>query len=80
VVGGIGDDVLGDYIESKLTRRGLHVYPERILEAHISKNLVLIVKGEDRRFYAELSANTLQHVRAVTLEKVDSLIKMQGDI
>ena len=59
VVGGIGDDVLGDYIESELTRRGLQAYPERIPEAHTAKNLVLIVKGEDRRFYAELSANTL---------------------
>lgn len=59
VVGGIGDDVLGDYIESELTRRGLHAIPERIPGAHTAKNLVLIVKGEDRRFYAELSANTL---------------------
>jgi fructokinase len=59
VVGGIGDDVLGDYIESELTRRGLQAYPERIPDAHTAKNLVLIVKGEDRRFYAELSANTL---------------------
>jgi sugar/nucleoside kinase (ribokinase family) len=59
VVGGIGDDVLGDYIESELTRRGLQAHPERIPEAHTAKNLVLIVKGEDRRFYAELSANTL---------------------
>ncbi len=59
VVGGIGDDVLGDYIESELTRRGLHVHPERIPDAHTAKNIVLIVKGEDRRFYAELSANTL---------------------
>ena len=59
VVGGIGDDVLGDYIESELTRRGLQAHPERISDAHTAKNFVLIVKGEDRRFYAELSANTL---------------------
>jgi len=59
VVGGIGDDVLGDFIESELTRRGLQAHPERIQGAHTAKNLVLIVKGEDRRFYAELSANTL---------------------
>ena len=58
-VGSIGDDVLGDYIESELTRRGLQAYPERIPGAHTAKNIVLIVKGEDRRFYAELSANTL---------------------
>ena len=59
VVGGIGEEVLGDYIESELTSRVLQVYPERIPEAHTARNLVLIIKGEDRRFYAELSANTL---------------------
>lgn len=71
VVGGIGDDVLGDYIESELSRRGLQAYPERIPGAHTAKNIVLIVKGEDRRFYAELSANTLltpDHVLAVLNE------------
>jgi sugar/nucleoside kinase (ribokinase family) len=71
VVGGIGDDVLGDYIESELTRRGLKAYPERISDAHTAKNFVLIVKGEDRRFYAELSANTLltpDHVLTVLNE------------
>jgi sugar/nucleoside kinase (ribokinase family) len=71
VVGGIGDDVLGDYIESELTRRGLQAHPERISDAHTAKNFVLIVKGEDRRFYAELSANTLltpDHVLTVLNE------------
>jgi sugar/nucleoside kinase (ribokinase family) len=59
VAGCIGDDVLGDYIETELTRRGLQVYTERVTEAHTAKNLILIVKGEDRRFFADLSANTL---------------------
>ena len=59
VVGGIGDDILGRFIESELTSRGLQARPERIPGAHTAKNIVLIVKGEDRRFYAELSANTM---------------------
>ena len=81
-VGSIGDDVLGDYIESELTRRGLQAYPERIPGAHTAKNLVLIVKGEDRRFYAELSANTLltpEHV-LTTLNETRPEILYQGTV
>jgi len=59
VAGGIGDDVLGRFIESELKSIGLQARPERITGAHTAKNIVLIVKGEDRRFYAELSANTM---------------------
>jgi sugar/nucleoside kinase (ribokinase family) len=82
VVESIGDDVLGDYIESELTRRGLQAYPERISGAHTAKNLVLIVKGEDRRFYAELSANTLltpDHVLA-TLNETCPKVLYQGTV
>lgn len=82
VVGGIGDDVIGDYIESELTRRGLQAHPERIPEAHTAKNIVLIVKGEDRRFYAELSANTLLtpgHV-LTTLNETRPEILYQGTV
>ena len=82
VVGGIGDAVLGDFIESELTRRGLQAHPERIPEAHTAKNLVLIVKGEDRRFYAELSANTLltpEHV-LTTLNETLPEILYQGTV
>ena len=82
VVGGIGDDVLGGYIESELTRRGLQAHPERIPGAHTAKNLVLIVKGEDRRFYAELSANTLLtpgHVLS-TLNETRPEVLYQGTV
>jgi sugar/nucleoside kinase (ribokinase family) len=71
VVGGIGDDVLGHFIESELMSRGLKARPEWIPEAHTAKNIVLIVKGEDRRFFAELSANTMltpDHVMDVLRE------------
>lgn len=59
VAGCIGDDVLGDFIEGQLIQRGLKVYAERLSEVHTSKNLALVVRGEDRRFYAELAANTM---------------------
>ena len=81
-VGSIGDDVLGDYIESELTRRGLQAYPERIPGAHTAKNIVLIVKGEDRRFYAELSANTLltpDHVQ-MALDETRPELLYQGTV
>lgn len=82
VVGGIGDDVLGHFIESELTSRGLQAHPERIPGAHTAKNIVLIVKGEDRRFYAELSANTMltpDHVLDV-LRETRPKILYQGTV
>ena len=81
-VGSIGDDVLGDYIKSELTRRGLQAYPERIPGAHTAKNIVLIVKGEDRRFYAELSANTLLTLAHVltTLNETRPEVLYQGTV
>ena len=59
VAGCIGDDVLGDFIETQLRQHDLKVYAERLTNVHTSKNMVLVVRGEDRRFYAELAANTM---------------------
>ncbi len=81
-VGSIGFDILGEYLESELTNKGLHVFPERIQGAHTAKNIVLIVKGEDRRFFAELSANTqlsTNHVIKI-LEKTNPDYFYQGTI
>jgi len=59
VAGGVGDDVLGRFLIEELEKRGLAVFPEVMPEAHTAKNLALIIQGEDRRFIAELSANSL---------------------
>lgn len=58
-VGGIGDDPLGTFIVAELKGYGVEVRAERTAGFHTAKNLVLVVRGEDRRFHAELSANTM---------------------
>ena len=58
-VGCLGDDLLGDYMESTLKENDVNVKAERLKGINTSKNIVLVVKGEDRRFYAELAANTM---------------------
>ena len=65
VVGAIGTDVLGEFLVKELLKKDLKVCSERFPEFHTAKNIALIVEGQDRRFIAELSANTMltpQHV------------------
>ena len=81
VAGSIGNDVLGDFMEDELRKRGLEVYPERLSQP-TSKNIALVVKGEDRRFYAQLAANTMltpDHVLRV-LEETRPDILYQGTV
>ncbi len=58
-VGGIGEDPLGAFIVAELEGHGVEVHAERPAGFHTAKNLALVVRGEDRRFHAELSANTM---------------------
>ncbi|MGD2200237.1 MAG: PfkB family carbohydrate kinase [Candidatus Bathyarchaeota archaeon] len=82
VVGSIGDDIFGGFLEDELKERGVGVYSERIAGTHTAKNLVLVVKGQDRRFIAELSANTLLGPRHVldALEETNPDIFYQGTV
>lgn len=56
VIISVGEDPFGDFIEESLRRAGViaHVYRT---EASTSKDLVLVVKGEDRRFHVDVGAN-----------------------
>ena len=58
VSGAVGNDVFGKFIEQTLRSYGLKLYIERI-EASTNKNVILVVKGEDRRFHVELGASRL---------------------
>ena len=81
VAGSIGNDILGNFMEDELRKKGLEVYPER-LDQPTSKNIALVVKGEDRRFYAQLAANTMLtpgHVLRV-LEETRPEILYQGTV
>ncbi|MBN2336856.1 carbohydrate kinase family protein [Candidatus Bathyarchaeota archaeon] len=56
--GCVGDDPVGELLVNILKGRGVHVHPQVAEGVTTSKNIALIVKGQDRRFIAELTANT----------------------
>jgi sugar/nucleoside kinase (ribokinase family) len=57
--GCVGDDMLGKFIRDTLTKAGVEPQPQILLDTHTAKNIALTVEGEDRRFIAELAANTM---------------------
>ncbi|MCW4049828.1 MAG: carbohydrate kinase family protein [Candidatus Bathyarchaeota archaeon] len=65
-VGCVGDDNVGDYVITELKRHGVNTHPQIAPGTPTAKNVALIVKDQDRRFIAELTANTLlkpEHVK-----------------
>jgi len=80
--GCLGDDVLGEYIVKELTRSGVTAHPQVAAGVPTAKNVALIVEGEDRRFIAELTANTLlepRHVMAL-VEELRPGVLYQGTV
>ncbi|UCD44834.1 MAG: carbohydrate kinase family protein [Candidatus Bathyarchaeota archaeon] len=80
--GSLGTDILGDFMEETLRDNGVGVYALRQADAPTSKNVALVVRGEDRRFYAELAANTMltpDHVMHA-LEETRPEVFYQGTI
>lgn len=57
-VGSIGNDMMGGFMVDQLESRGVSVHAER-QESTTAKNVALLVRGEDRRFIAELTANSM---------------------
>jgi sugar/nucleoside kinase (ribokinase family) len=57
--GCVGDDMFGRFIEEALRRAGVEPRQQVHASAGTAKNIALTVEGEDRRFIAELAANTL---------------------
>jgi len=56
-IGAVGKDIFGDFLENLLEKHGVITHLQRISEAGTSKDLILVVKGEDRRFHADIGAN-----------------------
>lgn len=54
----VGRDVFGDFIERFLSEKGINVKLKRV-DAPTSKNIILVVKGEDRRFHVDIGSNLL---------------------
>ncbi len=55
--GALGRDVFAHLIEHELRKYGVVVAAETISEAGTARNMILVVKGEDRRFHVYRGAN-----------------------
>ncbi len=69
--GCVGSDMLGDYVRETLRRSGVDPRPQILNDIQTAKNIALTVEGEDRRFIAELAANTLLSHDHVTSQLMD---------
>lgn len=56
-VGAVGEDIFGDFLESLLEEHGIVTHLQRVWHVGTSKDLVLVVTGEDRRFHCDIGAN-----------------------
>jgi len=75
-VGCVGEDVLGEYMVKALRGYGVDAHPQLVKGYGTAKNVALIVEGEDKRFIAELAANTMlspDHVETVISELKPSI-------
>lgn len=57
VVGAVGEDLFGDFIENSLKDYGLQVFLQKDSEVNTSKNLILAERNKDRRFHIDVGAN-----------------------
>jgi sugar/nucleoside kinase (ribokinase family) len=81
-VGSIGKDEMGKFIIEQLKNRGIQPLPEIHENSTTAKNVALLVKNQDRRYIAELTANSLltkRHVKK-SINKVNPQIFYQGTL
>lgn len=65
-VGAIGEDEMGGVLVEQLRNRGINCIPEVIKESTTAKNVAILVRGEDRRYIAELTANSRLSAKFLT--------------
>ena len=69
VVGAVGQDFFGDFVEDTLKKSHVITHLQRVKGIPTGKNVILVVKGEDRRFHSQSGpAPTPQYV-AFVLER-----------
>ncbi|MCX8170373.1 MAG: carbohydrate kinase family protein [Candidatus Bathyarchaeota archaeon] len=56
-IGAVGYDIFGDFIEGELKKHGVIAHLQRIHNVGTSKDLILVVRGEDRRYHVDSGAN-----------------------
>jgi sugar/nucleoside kinase (ribokinase family) len=80
-VGAIGKDLFGDFVESTLRKHGVVTHLQRVSGIGTSKDLILVVRGEDHRYHVDLGANLHldpDNVRAVLLEEMPIIAYIGG--
>ncbi|HIE18727.1 TPA: carbohydrate kinase family protein [Candidatus Bathyarchaeota archaeon] len=55
--GAVGKDIFGDFFDGILRENGIVTHLQKVSEADTSKDLILVVTGEDRRYHADIGAN-----------------------
>jgi len=81
-IGAVGEDIFGNFLESLLEEHGIVTHLQRVSDVGTSKDLVLVVTGEDRRFHCDIGANwylSPDHVLSV-LEEEKPLIFYAGGV
>jgi sugar/nucleoside kinase (ribokinase family) len=81
-IGAVGEDIFGVFQENLLKNYGIKTHLQKISSANTSKNLVLVVAGEDRRFHVDIGANMYlspEYVQSI-LEEEKPLIFYAGGV
>jgi len=77
-----GRDLFGDFLARRLREQGLRADPVRVAGAPTSLDLILVARGEDRRYHADPGANVAMEAGPVLalLEKHRPLVYYAGGV
>lgn len=80
--GSIGKDMMGGFLVEQLQAKGVKVHSEVHKDTTTAKNIALLVKDQDRRFIAELTANSLLTPKFLTetMTLVKPMVFYQGTL
>jgi sugar/nucleoside kinase (ribokinase family) len=82
IVAAVGQDMFGEFLNNVLETNGIVTHLQRVPHVGTSKNMALIVAGEDHRFHVDIGANwhlSPKHVLSV-LEEEKPLIFYVGGV
>ena len=81
-VGSIGQDLMGEFLVKQIGAADVIVHSEIHADTTTAKNIALLVKDEDRRFIAELTANSklTSKFLMTILRQVKPMIYFQGTL
>ncbi|KYH42066.1 MAG: hypothetical protein AYL32_000630 [Candidatus Bathyarchaeota archaeon B26-2] len=80
-VGAVGEDALGRFIEETLEQYGVLCHLQKIRRTGTSKDMILVVKGQDRRYHVDIGANwhlDLHHLKRVLEEERPRIFYLGG--